>query len=245
MLPKAMFNNTTLSNSANQDQLVWKMLFDRQMALLHRRAVPAFSQGLTQLGLRREAIPDIGELSATVRERTGWQLAPVGCPFEPSAFFELLAERKFPIVTRIRPMNRFDFSPEPDLFHDLFGHVPMLLDESLTNFLHALAQAYRAQPANSPAQQQLWALYFFTAEFGLVQYEDQPRLYGAGLLSSAGEIHHCVNAFTPRPAFDLATVLRTPVTGTRYQDQYFMLPAWEQLTECVDELAGMLASAQA
>ena len=157
------------------------------------------AQGLARLGLRREAIPDIGELSATVRAETGWQLAPVGRPFEPAAFFALLAERRFPIVTRIRPMHAFDFSPEPDLFHDLFGHVPMLLDEGLANFLHELGQAYVAQPAGSPAREQLWALYFFTAEFGLVQHEGQPRLYGAGLLSSAGEIHHCVNELTPAP----------------------------------------------
>ena len=237
-----MFTTPAAANANNQDQLVWKMLFDRQTALLHRRAVPAFSAGLSRLGLRREAIPDIAELSATVREHTGWQLAAVGCPFEPGAFFELLAERRFPIVTRIRPMRAFDFSPEPDLFHDLFGHVPMLLDEGLADFLHMLGQAYRAQPVGSVAREQLWALYFFTAEFGMVQHEGQPRLYGAGLLSSAGEIHHCVNEHTPRPAFDLATVLRTPATGTPYQDQYFMLPAWEQLTECVAELAGLLAN---
>lgn len=227
--------------AANQDQLIWKMLFDRQTALLHRRAIPAFSQGLARLGLRREAIPDIHELSAVVEAETGWQLAPVGRPFDPPAFFALLAERKFPIVTRIRPMHSFDFSPEPDLFHDLFGHVPMLLDEGLASFLHELGQAYVAQPAGSPAREQLWALYFFTAEFGMVQHEGQPKLYGAGLLSSAGEIHHCVNEFTPRPAFDLATVLCMLVTGARYQNQYFMLPAWEQLTDCVEELAGILA----
>ena len=219
------------------------MLFDRQTALLHRRASPVFSQGLARLGLRREAIPDIGALSATVREHTGWQLAPVGRPFEPAAFFALLAERKFPVVTRIRPMRAFDFSPEPDLFHDLFGHVPMLLDEGLADFLHALGQAFGAQPVGAPARAQLWALYFFTAEFGLVQHEGQPRLYGAGLLSSAGEIHHCVNESTPRPAFDLATVLHTPATGARYQNQYFVLPAWEQLTDSVAELTGLLALA--
>lgn len=225
----------------SQDQLIWKVLFDRQTALLHRRAAPAFNQGLARLGYRRDAIPDIAELSAVVREETGWQLAPVGRPFEPAAFFALLAERKFPIVTRIRSMHNFDFSPEPDLFHDLFGHVPMLLDEGLANFLHELGQAYQAQPVGSEAREQLWALYFFTAEFGLVQHEGKPLLYGAGLLSSAGEIHHCVDEHTPRPAFDLATVLQTPVTGTRYQSQYFVLPAWEQLTECIEELAGILA----
>jgi len=236
-----MYNTPSAAATNNQDQLVWKMLFDRQTALLHRRAAPAFSEGLAKLGLRRETIPDIGELSARVFEHTGWRLAPVGRPFEPGAFFELLAERRFPIVTRIRPMRAFDFSPQPDLFHDLFGHVPMLFDEGLADFLHVLAVAYRAQPVGSVAREQLWALYFFTAEFGLVQHEGQPRLYGAGLLSSAGEIHHCVNEFTPRPAFDLATIMRTPVSGTRFQDQYFMLPAWEQLTESVAELAGLLA----
>ena len=236
-----MFTTPNPAATASQDQLIWKMLFDRQTALLHRRAVPAFWDGLARLGFRREAIPDIRELSATVEAETGWQLAPVGRPVEPAAFFALLAERKFPVVTRIRTMQAFDFSPEPDLFHDLFGHVPMLLDEGLANFLHELGQAYVVQPVGSPAREQLWALYFFTAEFGLVQVEGQPRLYGAGLLSSAGEIHHCVNEFTPRPVFDLATVLGTPATGARYQNQYFMLPAWEQLTECVEELAGLLA----
>ncbi len=235
-----MFN--PLAQTTGQDPLIWKMLFDRQTALLHRRAAPAFSQGLARLGFRREVIPDIGELSATVFDQTGWQLAPVGRPFEPAAFFELLAERKFPLVTRIRPMRAFDFNPEPDLFHDLFGHVPMLLDENLADFLQMLGQAFRAQPLGSPAREQLWALYFFTAEFGLVQHDGQPRLYGAGLLSSAGEIHHCVNEYTPRPAFDLATVLQTPVTGTRFQNQYFVLPAWEQLNECVAELTGLLAA---
>ncbi|WP_046245704.1 hypothetical protein [Hymenobacter terrenus] len=238
-----MFTKLNSPNTTAQDQLVWKILFDRQTALLHRRAAPAFNQGVAELGLRREVIPDINELSAKVFGHTGWELAPVGRPFEPAAFFELLAERRFPVVTRIRPMHSFDFSPEPDLFHDLFGHVPMLLDEGLADFLHMLGQAYQAQPVGSPAREQLWALYFFTAEFGLLQHEGQLRLYGAGLLSSAGEIHHCVNENTPRPVFDLATVLRTPVTGTRYQNQYFVLPAWEQLTECVDELAGMLAGA--
>ncbi|MBD2766711.1 phenylalanine-4-hydroxylase [Hymenobacter sp. BT664] len=238
-----MFTKLDPANATGQDHLIWKILFDRQTALLHRRAAPAFSQALARLGFRREAIPDIDELSANVSKYSGWQLAPVGRPFEPAAFFARLAERQFPVVTRIRPMRAFDFSPEPDLFHDLFGHVPMLLDEGLANFLHALGQAYQAQPVGSAAREQLWALYFFTAEFGLVQHEGQPRLYGAGLLSSAGEIHHCVNENTPRPVFDLATVLHTPVTGTRYQNQYFMLPAWEQLTDCVAELAGLLAVA--
>ncbi|TPG61766.1 phenylalanine-4-hydroxylase [Hymenobacter nivis] len=224
-----------------QDQLVWKVLFDRQTALLHRRAVPAFSAAVAQLGLRREAIPDLPALSAEVFRRSGWQLVPVGQSLGPEVFFKYLAERQFPVMTRIRPMRDFDFSPEPDLFHDLFGHVPMLLDAHFADFLHTLGLAAQALcPDDAVARRELWALYFFTAEFGLVLHDGKPHLYGAGLLSSAGEIHHCVNEATPRPAFDVETVRRTPVLGTRFQDQYFVLPTWEELAECAGELAGLL-----
>ncbi|AWM32602.1 phenylalanine-4-hydroxylase [Hymenobacter nivis] len=224
-----------------QDQLVWKVLFDRQTALLHRRAVPAFGAAVVQLGLRREAIPDLLTLSAEVSRLSGWQLVPVGQALGTEAFFKLLAKRQFPVMTRIRPMRDFDFSPEPDLFHDLFGHVPMLLDAHFADFLHTLGLAARALcPDDAVARRELWALYFFTAEFGLVLHEGKPHLYGAGLLSSAGEIHHCVNEATPRPAFDVETVRRTSVLGTRFQDQYFVLPAWEELADCAAELAGVL-----
>lgn len=220
-----------------QDQLVWKVLFDRQTALLHRRAVPAFGAAVAQLGLRREAIPDLSTLSAEVFRLSGWQLVLVGQSLGPEAFFRLLAKRQFPVTTRIRPMRDFDFSPEPDLFHDLFGHVPMLLDAHFTDFLHMLGQAAQALcPDDAVARRELWALYFFTAEFGLVLHDGKPRLYGAGLLSSAGEIYHCVNEATPRPAFNADTVRRTQVLGSRFQDQYFVLPAWEDLAD----LAGVL-----
>lgn len=224
-----------------QDQLVWKVLFDRQTALLHRRAVPAFGAAVAQLGLRREVIPDLTALGDEVFRLSGWQLVPVGQPLGPQTFFKLLAERQLPVMTRIRPMRDFDFSPEPDLFHDLFGHVPMLLDAQFAEFLHAVGLAAQAlAPGDDDARRELWALYFFTAEFGLVLHDGKPHLYGAGLLSSAGEIHHCVKEATPRPVFDLDTVRHTPVLGTRFQDQYFVLPAWEELADCAAELAGVL-----
>ena len=220
-----------------QDQLVWKILFDRQHALLHRRAAPAFCQGLERLGLGRNTIPDLAELSAEVQQASGWRLLPYGQPVGQGLFFELLARRQFPVVTRLRAMRDFDFSPAPDLFHDLFGHVPLLLDPGFADFLQQLGLAAQAlAPADALGRQQLWALYFFTAEFGLVLHEGQPRLYGAGLLSSAGEIHHCVDEGTPRRAFVLREVLRTTVRDTRFQDQYFVLPDLAVLADCVAEL---------
>ncbi len=236
-----MLTQSRTPNYSPQDQLVWKVLFDRQTALLHRRAVPAFGAAVARLGLLRNAIPDLGALDDDVFRLSGWRLVPVGQPLGPAAYFARLAERELPVMTRIRPMRDFDFSAEPDLFHDLFGHVPMLLDAHFADFLHALGLAAQAlSPADDATRQELWALHFFTAEFGLVLHDGQPRLYGAGLLSSAGEIHHCVNEATPRPTFNLDTVRRTPVLGTRFQDQYFVLPAWEELADCAAELAGVL-----
>ena len=221
-----------------QDQLVWKILFDRQHALLHRRAAPAFSQGLERLGLGRNTIPDLTELSAEVQELSGWRLLPYGQPVGQALFFERLAQRQFPVVTRLRAMRDFDFSPRPDLFHDLFGHVPLLLEAGFADFLQQLGAAAQAlAPDDALGRQQLWALYFFTAEFGLVLHEGQPRLYGAGLLSSAGEIHHCIDAGTPRRDFELHEVLRTPVRDTRFQDQYFVLPDLAVLADCVAALS--------
>ncbi|MDO7876112.1 phenylalanine-4-hydroxylase [Hymenobacter sp. ASUV-10] len=226
-----------------QDQLVWKILFDRQTALLHRRAAPVFSEGLARLGLRRDAIPEIRALSEQVQVLSGWQLVPFGQQVDLTTFFGLLAERKFPVVTRLRLMRDFDFTSAPDLFHDLFGHVPMLLDAAFANFLHELGQAAQVLPAaDTVTRRQLWALYFFTAEFGLVRHDNKLRLYGAGLLSSAGEIHHCMDEETPRSDFDLSTVLSTPVLDTRFQNQYFVLPDWEQLASYAAELTGLLAT---
>ena len=235
-----MFLQPRTAAYSAQDQLVWKILFDRQHALLHRRAAPAFSQGLERLGLGRNTIPDLGELSAEIRQLTGWELLAFGQPVSQTLFFELLARRQFPVVTRLRAMRDFDFSPQPDLFHDLFGHVPMLLNVGFADFLQQLGLAAQAlAPANKLGRQQLWALYFFTAEFGLVLHEGKPKLYGAGLLSSAGEIHHCGDAGTPRLDFDLAAVLRTPVRDTRFQNQYFVLPDLTLLADCVAELSGL------
>ena len=232
-----MFLQPRTATYSAPDQLVWKILFDRQRALLHRRAAPAFSRGLEQLCLGRNTIPDLAELSAEVQQLSGWRLVPYGQPVPQALFFAHLAQRQFPVMTRLRAMRDFDFSPQPDLFHDLFGHVPLLLDAGFADFLHQLGLAAQAlAPHDATGRQRLWALYFFTAEFGLVLHEGQPRLYGAGLLSSAGEIHHCIDAGTPRLDFDLAQVMQTPVRDSRFQNQYFVLPDLAVLADCVGAL---------
>ncbi|ALD21195.1 phenylalanine 4-monooxygenase [Hymenobacter sp. DG25A] len=225
-----------------QDQLVWKVLFDRQTALLHKRACSAFAQGLKRIGFHRNAIPKFEEVNERLQAYTGWELVAVPGMVDDAPFFALLAEKKFPATTWIRPMRQFDFIEEADLFHDVFGHVPLLTDAAFANFLHFLGHVARLHLNDVQGLQRLRALYWFTVEFGLVMEEGKPRIYGAGLLSSAGETHHCVDDETIRRDFDLASVLHTPFTEVRFQEQYFVLPNWEQLTESVAELAALLST---
>ena len=225
-----------------QDQLVWKVLFDRQTALLHKRAGAVFQQGLQGLGFQRHAIPDLAAVSGRLLQRTGWEVAPVQSRLDTAAFFALLAERRFPVTTWIRSMQQFDFIEQPDLFHDVFGHLPLLLDAAYADFLCFLGHVAARHPHDAPALQKLRRLYGFTVQFGLVLEGGSPRIYGSGLLSSAGELHHWLNTPDARQPFDLATVLRTPYSEDHYQDRYFVLNSWEQLTESVAELAALLAS---
>ncbi|WP_262908597.1 phenylalanine-4-hydroxylase [Hymenobacter translucens] len=225
-----------------QDQLVWKVLFDRQTALLHKRAASAFGRGLTAAGFTRQGIPHFDQTSERLFRATGWQLVPVAGLLDAPTFFGLLAARRFPATTWIRSMAQFDFIEQPDLFHGVFGHVPLLMDQAFADFLHFLGHVAGLHLHDAAALEQLVRLYGFTVQFGLVQEQGQTRLYGAGLLSSSGEIHHCVADETTRRPFDLASALHTPYSEEHLQDQYFVLSSWEQLTESVADLAALLAS---
>ncbi|MBG8554893.1 phenylalanine 4-monooxygenase [Hymenobacter guriensis] len=225
-----------------QDQLVWKVLFDRQTALLHKRACAAFGQGLEASGLHRHAIPDFDDVNRRLRAATGWELAPVQGMLNDADFFGLLAQRKFPGTIWIRSMQQFDFTQEPDLFHGVFGHVPLLMDAAFADFLHFLGHVAAQHLHDAPALARLERLYGFTVQFGLVQERGETRMYGAGLLSSSGEIHHCLSNANHQRPFDLASALQTPYSEAHLQDQYFVLNNWEQLTESVAELAALLSS---
>ncbi|OUJ72635.1 phenylalanine 4-monooxygenase [Hymenobacter crusticola] len=226
-----------------QDQLVWKVLFDRQTAVLHKRAASAFVEGLARIGFNRHAIPVFSEVSQRLRAATGWELTAVPGRVEDATFFAMLAERKFPATMWLRSMDQFDFVKEPDLFHDVFGHVPLLMDTTFANFLHLLGKTALQHLNDADALRRLRALYGYTVQFGLVMEDGKPRIYGAGLLSSSLETHHCVHEDTPRQPFGLTAVLDTNYTEERLQEQYFVLNSWEQLTDIVTDLAILLVTA--
>ena len=224
-----------------QDHLVWKVLFDRQTALLHKRACAAFGRGLAAAGMHRNALPNFGEVSQRLQQATGWQLEPVGGMLGDADFYGLLAQRKFPATVWIRSMEQFDFIEEPDLFHGVFGHVPLLMDQGFADFLQFLGRVAMQHLDDAEALGRLERLYGFAVQFGLVLEEGETRLFGAGLLSSSGEIHHFLADAATRQPFDLATILHTPYSEQHLQEHYFVLRSWQQLTESVAELAALLA----
>ena len=223
------------------DQHVWQLLFDRQMELLPGRAAEVFLDGVRQVGFTREAIPDFREVTPRLRELTGWELVVVPGIVDDAIFFQLLADRKFPATTWLRTLAQLDYLEEPDMFHDVFGHVPLLTDPGFAAFLQTLGAAAGQHAGNPAALEQFTRLYWFTAEFGLLRQADGLRIYGAGLLSSHGEVRFSLSEQPTRLPFTLEGVLNTPFEKDKFQDLYFELFDLQQLPASLQQLQAQLA----
>lgn len=223
------------------DQHVWQLLFDRQMALLPGRASDAFLDGIRRIGFTREAIPDFRQVNPLLQQLTGWELVVVPGIVDDMVFFGLLAEKKFPATTWLRTLEQLDYLEEPDMFHDVFGHLPLLTDAGFADFLQRLGEAAVHHSLRWPGNLELFTrLYWFTAEFGLIQQPDGLRIYGAGLLSSHGEVRFSLGQEPVRLPFTLDGVLETPFEKDKFQDLYFVLDHMEQLPESLAQLQARL-----
>ncbi|MGH7094187.1 MAG: phenylalanine 4-monooxygenase [Stellaceae bacterium] len=208
---------------------VWRTLYERQAKLLPGRACAEFLAGLRDLEIAADSIPDFRRLSDLLMRRTGWQVVAVPGLVPPEVFFEHLASRRFPAGQFIRRADQLDYIEEPDVFHDLFGHVPMLLHPVLADYLQAYGKGgLRAQRLG--ALDQLSRVYWFTIEFGLVAQQGGLRLYGAGIVSSFAETRFALDDPSPnRLGFDLARVMRTRYRIDDFQESYFVVDALDDL----------------
>jgi phenylalanine-4-hydroxylase len=215
------------------EQAIWRTLYERQLSLMSEHAAPEFVAGLRLLGADAARIPVLTEASERLQRLTGFQIIGVPGLIPEADFFAHLAERRFPVTVWMRRRDELDYLVEPDLFHDFFGHVPMLAHTVFANFI----QAYGAigARANTPAQLKMLArLYWYTVEFGLVATSRGLRAYGAGILSSSGETVYATRATGPaRIGFDLQRVLCTNYLIDAYQKTYFVLDDIEQLFDSV------------
>ena len=213
------------------EHAVWKTLFDRQTKLLPGRACDAFIEGMNSLPIAADRIPDFLELSEVLQQRTGWQVVAVPGLVPDAVFFEHLANRRFPSGNFIRQAHQLDYLEEPDVFHDVFGHVPMLMNPAIADYIQAYGEGgLRARELG--VLDKLARVYWDTVEFGLIRQPDGLRIYGAGIASSRTETVFALEDASPnRIGFDLERVMRTNYRIDDFQESYFVIDSLDQLLE--------------
>ncbi len=215
-----------------QEHRIWHILFERQQKLLPGRACDEFLAGLQSLALTADTIPQLPDVSRRLQAKTGWQVAAVPALISARSFFELLAERRFPAATFIRCEEELDYVTEPDIFHELFGHCPMLTNPIYADFIHDYAQKVLNFPETDwPLLQRL---FWFTVEFGLIRTTKGLRAYGGGILSSISETVYSVESdLAMRVLFDPVVALRMPYRIDMLQRVYFVINDYQQLYDFV------------
>ncbi|MEY4426826.1 MAG: hypothetical protein RL535_1124 [Pseudomonadota bacterium] len=216
------------------EHATWKTLFERQTQLLPGRACDAFVKGMRDLPIGADEIPDFGQLSEVLMPRTGWQVVAVPGLVPDEVFFEHLANRRFPAGQFIRKPHELDYLEEPDVFHDVFGHVPMLMNPAMADFIQAYGVGgLRAQKLGKLVN--LARVYWYTVEFGLVKQADGLRIYGAGIASSHSEsIFALDDASANRIAFDLPRVMQTDYRIDDFQESYFVINSLNDLLDLAE-----------
>lgn len=213
------------------EHTVWDKLFARQQAMLPGRACEAFLRGIDVLRLERPGIPDFRDLNERLMAATGWQVVAVPGLVPDDIFFDHLANRRFVSGNFIRRADQLDYLQEPDVFHDVFGHVPMLADPVFADYMQAYGKG-GLRSLRFGALHKLARLYWYTVEFGLVREAGGLRIYGAGIVSSYGESVFALDDPSPhRIAFDLERVMRTDYRIDDYQQNYFVIDSFDQLLD--------------
>ena len=219
-----------------EDHATWRQLFARQRALLPGRASAAFLRAQEAMGMTPDGIPRFDDLNAALAGTTGFRIVAVEGLLPELDFFDHLAHRRFPVTWWIRRPDQVDYIEEPDLFHDLFGHVPLLMDPVFADYLQAFGRGgVKAHALGPDALMFLARLYWYTVEFGLIREDDGLRIYGSGIVSSSGESVHALESAAPnRIGFDLERVMRTRYRIDTYQKTYFVIDSFEQLMRATD-----------
>ncbi len=224
--------NGLFTYTKEEDQ-IWADLYARQIETLKDHAAQIFWDGLDALGLPENRVPQVKEVSKTLKSITGFQVEPVPALISPTKFFTLLSERKFPAATFIRTREEFDYLKEPDIFHEIFGHCPMLTNPIYADFM----QKY-GEKALKMDKKYLWLmqkLFWFTVEFGLINENGKSRIYGAGIASSAGETPYSIDSDVPeRRPYDPVSVFRTPYRIDIYQTIYYVIDDLKQIFDTIN-----------
>ncbi|MGN6480382.1 phenylalanine 4-monooxygenase [Luteibacter sp.] len=215
------------------DHEVWDTLYKRQRELLPAYACKEFLEGVERFGFGEGGIPRFDDLNKVLGEATGWEIVAVEGLLPDEVFFDHLANRRFPVSWWIRKPDQLDYLSEPDLFHDLFGHVPLLLNPVFADYMQAYGKGgMKAHAIGPEALMNLTRLYWYTVEFGLINTPEGMRIYGAGIVSSKGESVYSIDSAAPnRIGFGLERVMNTKYRIDTYQQTYFVIDSFDQLFE--------------
>jgi len=221
------------SSYSETDHHTWATLFERQREVLKGRACGEFIRNQERFGMSADAIPRFEDLNKVLAKATGWQLVGVEGLLPELDFFDHLANRRFPVTWWLRTPDQLDYLAEPDLFHDLFGHVPLLLNPVFADYMEAYGRGgVKAHGIGAEALVNLTRLYWYTVEFGLIREAGELRIYGSGIVSSKGESIHCLESAAPnRIGFDMERIMRTRYRIDTYQKTYFVIDSFEQLMD--------------
>ena len=219
----------------SEEHAVWDTLFARQVPYLGSRIVTPFLEGIPKLGLDEPGIPDLDRLNERLERLTGWRCVSVPGLVPDDAFFAMLAERRFPIGNFIRSADSLDYLEEPDCFHDIFGHVPMLAHEPAARLMQAMGRLGVAAVADGFGET-ISRLYWHTVEFGLAREVGEVKILGAGLASSFGEAHFAIEADVPRPRFTLRNAASTAYRSDAFQPLYFVSDSLEEVAAELETL---------
>jgi len=224
-----------------EQHAIWQELVSQRMPQLEEHACAEYLEGFKQIGLQADQLPVLADVSARLEPRTGWNSTPVSGFLPADAFFEMLAARKFPTTTWIRSRESMGYTPEPDIFHDVFGHVPMHAHPVFANFLEHYGKVC-AGLTDAEDLERMGRLFWFTVEFGVIREKGVVKVYGSGLISSHGECTHVVErgAGLEIREFKLADVLDTVVDVSKMQPVLYAIESFDQIYEATKEAEGRL-----
>ena len=221
------------------DHEVWQILYAKRMREHESTASDVFLRGAELIGLSEDKIPDLADVNHRLDALTGWNAVPVGGFLPAKEFFASLSRRRFPTTVTIRSRDSIDYVPEPDIFHDVFGHVPLHSDPAFAGFLQRFGEA--ATLASTEAEVEMMARFFwFTVEFGLVRERDATRIYGSGLISSAGDAANALGPRCDRRQFSIESVVAQPFRIDALQDVLFVVDSFDQLFEAIEQVIDSL-----
>jgi phenylalanine-4-hydroxylase len=232
-LPEFIPQNYEAYDAESHD--VWRILYDRRMATLRDTGSAVFLNGAEQIGLASDRVPDLTDVNRRLDARTGWNAVGVHGFIPAAQFFHCLGSRRFPTTLSVRPRAQLDYLPEPDIFHDVFGHVPLHSDPVFADFL----QQFGALAAKSDSEEEttrMARLFWFTVEFGLVREAGKVRIYGSGLISSHGDAANALGPNCDRRPFELDAVLAQPFEIDHLQNVLFVVDSFDQLFEAVETI---------